>query len=54
MKKDLFWRVIASLLVVWLFLFLWMSQWYYHGQLRTNKFTGKVYVLRDKDWERWK
>lgn len=53
MKKGVFWKVIISLLVLWLFLFLWMNQWQYarSGNLRTNKITGKSYVLQnDGKW----
>jgi hypothetical protein len=53
MKKQIFWKVIIGLLVLWLFLFLWMNQWHYAltGTARTNKITGKTYVLwNDGKW----
>lgn len=53
MKKDLFWKAIASILILWLFLFLWMSQWHYGGEglIKTSRLTGKTYNLRNGEWK---
>jgi hypothetical protein len=52
MKKGLFWKVIASLFMLWLFLFLWMNQWHYapSGIAKTNKITGKIYHIVGDKW----
>jgi hypothetical protein len=49
MKKQIFWKVIASLIVVWLFLFLWMNRWHYlgDGTFKTSKITGKIYRMTE-------
>jgi hypothetical protein len=53
MKKGIFWKIIAGLFVLWLFLFLWMNQWHYsfEGRMKTSKITGKTYKLVGGKWE---
>ena len=55
MKKGIFWKIIAGLFVLWLFLFLWMNQWHYFQRERlvfkTSKITGKTYGLHLKTWK---
>jgi len=53
MKKDLFWKIIVSLFIVWLFLFLWMNQWHYgaQGLIKTSRLTGKTYNWDKGEWK---
>jgi len=55
-KGDSFWKVIASLITLWLFIFLWTNQWHYagNGGYRTNRITGVAQVLRNGGWESMK
>lgn len=57
MKKGIFWKVIVSLLVLWLFLFLWANQWHYHQSesgmlIKTSKITGKMYLAVGGEWRK--
>lgn len=55
MNKGIFWKVIVSLLVVGLFIFLWMSQWHYstfiNTPMKTSKLTGKIYIIEGPKWK---
>jgi len=53
MKRGIFWKVIISLVVLWLFLFLWMNQWHYYqaGLIKINRITGKVYQIEHGKWK---
>jgi hypothetical protein len=62
MKKGIFWKVIACLVVLWAFLFLWMCQWHYvsrpGGELlfvivKTSRLTGRVYIFSKGNWIYW-
>jgi len=59
MKKGIFWKVIVSLLVLWLFLFLWANQWHYYQPergilVKTSKITGKTYwtLTGEGEWRK--
>jgi hypothetical protein len=45
-KKDLFWKIIALLIIVWLFLWLRSTLYFYFssGLIKINKITEQVYV----------
>ena len=57
MKKQIFWKVIISILVLALFLVIWMSRWKYeaNGTRRINRITGEVYMydFDVMDWKKW-
>jgi len=57
MEKDLFWKIMAILFLLWLCLFLWsdsivMPQ---GALIKVNKLTGKVYMYSEGSgkWRRY-
>jgi len=52
-KGNLFWKIIAILFLIWLYLFLWGDRYFYHpgSFIRFNKFTGNVTELYDGKWK---
>lgn len=60
MKKNLFWKVISILFLIWLFLWLWNRSIIIipllEGKviIKTNKLTGRSYrLIRHKGWVRY-
>jgi hypothetical protein len=57
MKKGIFWKVIACLVVLWLFLFLWMYQWHFYANpdgtagFKTSKISSKIYIHDVGEWK---
>jgi len=51
MKKDLFWKIIALLFILWLFLWLGSNLYFYNSAvLKVNKITGEVYIYDSGTW----
>ena len=52
-KRGIFWKIVVSLLVLWLFAFLWMNQWHYTSPNRKiSSLTGRIYYFKDGAWIR--
>ncbi len=52
MKKNLFWKIMAILFLLWLCLYLWNSSIVMpQGALiKVNKLTGKAYTFANGEW----
>jgi len=59
MKKNLFWKILAIIFLLWMFLWLWNNLTYLctpnaYIIVKVNKLTGKVYCVRyGQEWKRW-
>ena len=58
MKRDIFWKGAAVVLLILLALWIYGHRWTYTlapgaGLTRINRFTGSIYYLQDGSWVTW-